>query len=171
MEEAARTLGRRSTKTHFRAVTTALATSLLALTALPAGADPVALKLSHPYPDTHYLSVEGIKPFAEEVARRTNGEVKIDIFPASQLGKAQGALLKGGLVEMAYIVPSLEADKFPLSSVMELPAIFESSCDGTQRMWSVLQHGGALDQQQYAPQGYRVLYIGMMAPYDVYTTS
>ena len=156
---------------RFRAVTTVLATSFLALAALPAGAGTITLKLSHTYPDTHYLSVEGIKPFAEEVKKRTNGEVSIDIFPASQLGKGQSALIKSRMVDLAYIVPSLEAEKFPLSSVMELPTLFKSSCDGTQKLWTILQPGGVLDKQEYAPQGYRVLYIGMMAPYDVFTTS
>ena len=65
-------------KTHFRAMTTALATSFLAFASLPAGAESVTLKLSHTYPETHYLSVEGIKPFAEEVKKRTNGEVTIE---------------------------------------------------------------------------------------------
>ena len=157
-------------KNRFRYVTSVLATSLLAFAVSPVRAESVTLKLSHTYPDTHYLSVEGFKPFAEEVKKRTNGEVLIDIFPASQLGKGQSGLIKSRIVDLAYIVPSLEAEKFPLSSVMELPTLFRSSCDGTQKLWTILRPGGVLDKQEYAPQGYRVLYIGMMAPYDVFTT-
>ncbi len=141
-----------------------------ALMPLAAQAEPVHLKLSHPYADTHYLSVEGIKVFAAEIEKRTDGEVKIDLFPASQLGKSQTSLLKSGLVELAYVVPSLDADKLPLSSVMELPALFTSSCDSTQKLWPLMAQGGEITKQEYATQGFRPLYLGMMAQYDVFTT-
>lgn len=141
-----------------------------ALMPLAALAEPLHLKLSHPYADTHYLSVEGIKVFAAEIEKRTDGEVKIDIFPASQLGKSQTSLLKSGLVDLAYVVPSLDADKLPLSSVMELPALFTSSCDSTHKLWPLMAEGGEITKQEYAPQGFRPLYLGMMAQYDVFTT-
>jgi len=65
------------------AVATAL---LLPMLAVPAGAQTMTLKLGHVLPGGDHPYQQGALKFAEIVQARTNGRIKIDIFPSGQLG-------------------------------------------------------------------------------------
>lgn len=143
----------------------------LGLQAPSAAQAQVRLKMAHGYAESHYHSVEGLRKIANELEKRTNGEVVVDIFPAYQLGKAHTTLLNSGVVDMAFVTPPQEPDKFPLSSIMEMPALFSGSCDMTSRLWPLMRPGGEIYRQEYATQGYRPIYLGMMAQYDLYTAA
>lgn len=143
----------------------------LALGLVPfAGQAQVRLKMAHGYAEGHYHSVEGLRKIADEIHQRTGGEVTVDVFPAYQLGKAHAPLLSSGLVDMAFVTPPQEPEKFPLSSIMEMPGLFSGSCDMTSRLWPLVRPGGEIHAQEYAPLGLRPIYLGMMAQYDIYTT-
>lgn len=145
------------------------ALAVLASTATIAQAQEVTIRVAHPYADNHYLSEQGVKVWAEEVARRTDGAVAFEYFPAGQLGKAQVSLLQTGLADVTFLIPSLEVDKMPLSSVLELPGYIEGSCSGAARFNTLARPGGELDRQELAPLGMRVLYTNMLPPYVIMT--
>jgi TRAP-type C4-dicarboxylate transport system substrate-binding protein len=59
------------------------------------------------------------------------------------------------------------SEKLPLSGIVELPALFQSSCVGTAAFWSAAGEGGILATSEYGPQKVRVLFGAMLAPYQL----
>jgi len=74
-----------------------------ALTAPPAEAAKISMKIGHIRADTSPTHKAAVK-FAELVGQKTNGEVEIKIFPNSQLGGILDMFtgMKAGSLEMAY---------------------------------------------------------------------
>ena len=89
--------------------------------------------------------------WVEEVYRRTNGRLKVTIFPAESLGKAaQGydiALV--GAADFSYVVPSYNVGKFPLTDVVTLPFILPTDRI-TNALWEVFKENPEI-QQEYSP--------------------
>ena len=64
----------------------------------------------------------------------SNGALKVQIFPAGQLGKAADHydLARDGVVDLAWAVPGFNAGRFPIYSVSELPLIFSDAPVGAR---------------------------------------
>lgn len=133
--------------------------------------EPIHLNITHRFPAEHYLWSHTGAIFTQEVTKASNGRVTFDVFPASQLGKDSNSLLKAGLVDMAMLVPSYESDKLPLSSVVELPNMYQTSCEGTHRYWKLAQSGGVLGETEFKRQGLHVLFVAAVPPYEVMTAT
>ncbi|WP_117194416.1 sialic acid TRAP transporter substrate-binding protein SiaP [Rhizobium terrae] len=86
-----------------------------------------ALKWAHVYETSEPFHTESVWA-AQEIGKRTNGRYKIDVFPASQLGKEadinQG--LKLGTVDMIISGSSFAAREYPPIGVTYFPYIFRS---------------------------------------------
>ena len=134
-----------------------------------AHAQQVKLKIAHPYADGHYLSKHGIKIWADEVTRLTNGAVTFEYFPSNQLGKAQVSLLQTGLADISMLVPSQEVALMPLSSVLELPGFVDETCSAAATFNKLGRPGGILDKMEFGPLGVRLLYTNMLPPYAIMT--
>ena len=69
---------------------------------------PVTLKYADSLPVEHFAIRLLVKPFMDEVTRRTNGAVKFERFPSQQLGKAADmlSLTQSGVVDIGYFVPT-----------------------------------------------------------------
>lgn len=145
--------------------------ALLAGGATTAAAEPVTLKFADWFPLTHYALIEGWQPWIENVQAASGGEITIEYYPAQQLGKAKDmlALVQSGVADIAHVAPAYISDKFPLSGVAELPGLFDTTCLGTRALTALVQPGGALDQQEYAPNGVRVLWVITYPAYKVVT--
>lgn len=117
----------------------------------------LVLRVAHQFSpnDTRY----DVKPWMERVTKATNGEVQFEYYPAEQLGKAKDmlALVQSGVADIVISVPSYVSDKMPLTAVLELPGMFTNSCQGALVYSRLTKEGGFLAQQEYAPQGVRVL--------------
>ena len=86
------------------------------------------LKLAHFMPPVHVQHVKNFTPFAENVAKLSNGQVTVKIYPGGTLGDAKqlyDATLNG-VTDIAFFIPSYLTGRFPRSSVFELPALFQS---------------------------------------------
>lgn len=131
------------------------------------------LKVADSFPTSHFISVEAAKKFMDEATRLSNGELQFDYFPTEQLGKAKDLLQLAtmGVTDIAYVVPSYAPDKLPLSSVAELPAMFNSSCEGTKAFWKLVDHGGILREKEFAPNGVVPLMGFVLPPYQISTAS
>lgn len=94
----------------------------------------VELKMSHFMPSIHVQHVEVMVPFSQEVEKATNGRVKITVYPGGSLVKAPDHYdaAATGIVDFAYVVHGYTPGKFPLTSVMELPFLFNSAVQGTK---------------------------------------
>lgn len=152
---------------------TALALSAFVGQMASAGATPAAevfeLRLVHNYSSTHYLARHAIDPWVQEVESRSEGRVKITVYPASQLGKEQSNLLRYGLADIALLVPSAEPSRMPLSSAIELPIDLGDSCEAAGRIWEAIGPDQPLYQRELAPLGLRPLYAFALPPYVVQT--
>lgn len=87
---------------------------------------PITGRLSHHLNTTHYIHKAGVQ-FAEEVKRRTNGSVVIDIFPAGQLYKGDDtpqALIQGSL-DLAFTTDSYWQQFVPEIDIFSLPFLFK----------------------------------------------
>lgn len=88
---------------------------------------------THP-PD--YPTTMGDKKFAELVAERSNGRIKIDVFPNSQLGEEKAVLeqIQLGAIEFTRVSASPLAEFNKQFGVFSLPYIF----DNDEHEWTFL---------------------------------
>lgn len=133
--------------------------------------DEIRLKFSSVFPANHWTWEKGGSVFADRVGELTDGRVQFDLFPAAQLGKESVGLLRSGLAETAILVPSYEPAKLPMTSVAELPGYYDSSCEGTAKLWHILEDGGALYEAEYKPQGLIPLYVNVLPPFQLVTAT
>ena len=151
----------------------ALAGLIIGITAALAparAADPINLRVADSLPAEHYLVRLVLKPWMEEVTKRTGGAVLFTHYPNQQLGKA-GDLLRltqTGVVDIGYITPSYVSDKMAVSEVAQLPGQFDKVCPGTMAYWKSAR-SGVIGQADYAPNKIHLLLATMLAPYHVLT--
>jgi TRAP-type transport system periplasmic protein len=113
----------------FLVVAVFLAGSLFAPDARPVLAQSKELKLAHFMPPVHVQHVKNFIPFAENVAKLSNGQVTVKVYPGGTLGDAKqlyDATLNG-VTDIAFFIPSYLTGRFPRCSVFELPALFDSA--------------------------------------------
>lgn len=97
------------------------ATSLSLAFAVPAAAQDypqMTLRMAHPLPET-WPAVEWDKWWAEEVERRSDGNIEIKIFWSGQIGglKEIKTLLGNGAVPLGVFAQAVHASDMPLSSI------------------------------------------------------
>ena len=119
--------------------------SLLLAFSLPAQADEnFDLKFSTWVPPAHALHT-AIKQWSESIAKASNGSIKVTLYPAEQLGKANDHLdiARDGIAEVTYIALGYQAGRLPIAEAANLPFLV-SNADGGSR---------ALDEwyRAYAP--------------------
>jgi TRAP-type C4-dicarboxylate transport system substrate-binding protein len=133
-------------------------------------AQAVELKIADSFPADHYLVRLMLKPWMEDVTKRTNGAVTFVHYPNQQIGKAADMLrlTQSGVVDIGYIGPSYVSDKMPLSEVAQLPGAFQTSCQGTMAYWKTAREG-ILAKQEYAPNKIKLLMAVVLPPYQVWT--
>lgn len=140
--------------------------------ALPALAqDEIHLKLSHRLPATHHAWTEAGKVFVDAVNKASDGKVTFEVYPAAQLGKDNFTLLRSGLIDVAMFIPAYESDKLPMSSVIELPGMYSTVCEGTNKYWQLAKSGGVLGEGDFKKQGLHVLFVTVTPPNAILTKS
>ncbi len=153
-------------KTFFAAMLSCVATGALAQ-------DKIKLKFADWMPTSHYTVKQAAHPFMDKAKELSKGRIEFDYFPAEQLGKAKDllTLLQSGAVDIVNISPAYMSDKLPLSSVAELPAMFNTACQGSLAYSALVRDGGILAAQEFKAYGARVLVSVAYAPYKVITTN
>ena len=122
-----------------RIVHGALATAALACFSSAAPAQE--LRLSTFVPPVHVIYREVITPWAEEVAKATNGAVKVTLYPSMQLGGKPPELFRqtvDGVVDLCFTLPGYTSPAFPRTQMIELPGLKEDGIAATGMMWDVL---------------------------------
>jgi TRAP-type C4-dicarboxylate transport system substrate-binding protein len=139
--------------------------------ALPATvAQARELRVADSFPVGHYLVRLLLKPWMDDVTKRTNGAVTFAYFPAQQLGKATDLLrmTQAGMIDIGYTAPSYASDKMPVSEVAQLPSMFDTACGGTLTYWKVAR-SGLVEKYDYAPNKIRLLLTVALPPYHIFT--
>jgi TRAP-type C4-dicarboxylate transport system substrate-binding protein len=143
----------------------------LPISAGPAAAQAIKMRVADHYPAGHPLPTTSVKPFMEEVKKAVGPAIDFEYYPAEQLGKGRDmlALTQAGVIDIGGIVPSFVSDKMPLSAVAELPGGYATSCAGTKAFYALMT-SGMLARKEFAPNGIHVLIAHAYVPYQVYTT-
>ncbi len=135
--------------------------------------EKVTLKFADWMPTSHYTVTEAAEPFMKKATELSNGQLEFQYFPGEQLGKGKDALtlVQTGVADIANISPAYISDKFILSSVAELPAMFSTACEGTKAFSALAKGDGIIAKNEFAPKGVRVLVSAAYAPYKVMTVN
>jgi TRAP-type C4-dicarboxylate transport system substrate-binding protein len=114
----------------------------VAVAATPALAQqsPVVLKLSHFLGPQSFVQTDFAEPWAKELEVLTKGQVKVEIYDGtSAFGKvtSQATQVKDGTIDIALGLRGAEGDRFPRSSIIELPFIVRNALDGSRALWGL----------------------------------
>jgi len=92
------------------------------------GQDQIVLKLGHVLNETSPFHI-GAEEFAKKVEEKSNGQIKIEIYPSAQLGNdrelAEG--LQMGTVDMSVSDTSTITGFFPRLQIFSLPFLFKDA--------------------------------------------
>lgn len=93
----------------------------------------------------HFLSPKAsipkyfITPWAEKVEKDSGGRIKVEIYPAMQLGGKPPALydqIRDGVIDCGWALPAYTPGRFPESEVFELPFMTSMSAeDSSKAFW------------------------------------
>src|SRR6516165_4265824 len=102
--------------------------------ALPAFAEDkeVDLRLSLWVPPAHPLT-GAAKAWAEDIAKASNGTIKITVFPSEQLGKAfdHYDMARDDIADITYVNPGYQPGRFPIIAIGQMPFTFGDARKGT----------------------------------------
>lgn len=134
-----------------------------------AAAQEFSLRVGDSLPAGHVIYETATKPWIDMITQRSGGKLKVEYFPAEQIGKAKDflRLTQTGLVDIGYIGPSYISEKMPLSAVAELPGASKTSCEVMHSYWSLVKEGGWLYEKEYKPNGVRPLFVVALPPYQL----
>ena len=147
------------------------ATALLGLAAFfstPASAAEVVLRFGSINTENTAPYDQVLVPFQKAVEEESEGRIEVALKPLGGYGKPAElfTMVEKGAIEMAASVQGYHPGRFPQSSVMELPFMFENSISGTSAMMSLYKEG--LLDKDYA--SVKVLGLYVLPPYPIFTT-
>ena len=117
--------------------------AVLAASAVAVGgaaqAEEIKLRWGHYLPNSAFVQVE--KNFAEKIAERTNGRVKIEITFAGGLGKGpEVATLAGrGAIDMASVAPGYYPDQLLFWKACQIPFVFDEPKEAIEILYKSYQ--------------------------------
>lgn len=164
-------------KAKLRLVCFALTLTVMGLLFQPgsvtAGDNAITLRMSTFFPESHCTNQDMHFPLAKEIEKKTNGKVKIKIFPGGVMGKATAhyEMAKKGVADITQGIQGFTAGRFPLTSVVELPFLFPlgmSAKTCNRIVWELFENIPEL-RAEYSDT--KVLAIFVNEPGNVYTRS
>ncbi|EJW09293.1 TRAP-type C4-dicarboxylate transport system, periplasmic component [Rhodovulum sp. PH10] len=136
-------------------ITSILATCILAVAfSGPALAASVVLKLGHIAEPEHPYG-QGADYFAKLVAEKSGGDMKVEVFPNSQLG-GQSEMIEGlvfGSLDMAFVNTAALGQFQPQISLFDLPFLFDDRPHAYRSLDSVGMEIG----KKLEPRGLKLL--------------
>ncbi len=90
----------------------------------------------------HFLSPKGsvpkffMVPWAEKIEAESNGRIKVEIYPAMQLGGKPQTLydqIRDGAIDCGWALPAYTPGRFPESEAFELPFMTSMSAEASSR--------------------------------------
>ncbi len=125
--------------------------ALILLAALPASAQDVTLRFQHFVGPTSASPTYFMGPWAEKIEKDSNGRIKVELYPAMQLGGAAGEMfdmVRDGVVDGGWIAPSYQPGRFPEAEALELPFMVTKSAEEASRAAWVYGQKHLLDDFQ-----------------------
>ncbi|QGP91510.1 Solute-binding protein [Neomoorella glycerini] len=111
----------------------------------------INLKLHHHEPPGSRLN-QALLKWADMVNQRTEGRLKITVYPGEALGKGKDtySIVTNGIADIGWLPTALMPGKFPLTEVANLPLLgINSSKTGAKIMWELYQTNPEI-QKEYS---------------------
>lgn len=115
--------------------------NMFLVSGLPTASVAAELKLAHFMPPVHTLQEKVFVPLSKDLAKATNGDLTIAIYPAGALGKGPVQQYKRaveGVADITFCIHSYTAALFPRSQLFTLPGAYSSAVEGTEKLWALL---------------------------------
>ncbi len=117
----------------------------LAATSGPSAAQEVTLKLHHLLPPVSHAHRNMLTPWADKVMAESGGRIKIEIYPAMQLGGRPPQLVdqvRDGVVDIVWTLPGYTPGRFTKTEVFELPFMHRDTVSTNKALTEfVAKHG------------------------------
>lgn len=125
---------------------------------------PIELKLSHWGPPTH-VNQKVFLPWADMVAQKSGGKLKVTVFPGGVLGKPADHWDMGqnGVVDISWGTHNYTSGRFLLTSAMDLPFLINSAKGGSRSL-----HEYYLKHLQKEHEKVKVLWLQCPAPFQLH---
>ncbi len=127
----------------------------------------VELTLAHFWPAAHPAEIELVQPWAQEIEKATNGQVKVTSYPGETLLKAADIYggVRDGIADIGISCFSYTRGSFPVSEVFELPGItYNNSKVASKVAWEGIKE---LNPQEV--QDTHLLMVITTGPGDLFT--
>jgi TRAP-type transport system periplasmic protein len=144
-----------------------LAVGLLFSAPAPAQTKPIELKYAMHFVSTHQQCELGVA-WGKEIEKRTNGRVKITLYPGGTLIPSPQCYdgVVNGIADVGFSWFNFTRGKFPLMEVCDLPLVYKSGSAATQLVNDVYN--------QFKPReldAVQVMYMGGHGPGILHTVS
>tara|TARA_R110000824_G_scaffold393237_2_gene592200 strand:+ start:99284 stop:100330 length:1047 start_codon:yes stop_codon:yes gene_type:complete len=129
--------------------------------------DTVTLRLHHFAAPTTPVQTEYLEPWAKRIEEQSEGAIKVEIFPAMQLGGSAPSLYdqaKDGVVDIAWTLLSYTPNRFPESEAFDQPFL-----PTTGEATSMAAHEFATMHMQAAFEGVYPIAVFAHTPGKIHT--
>ncbi|MEG9883768.1 MAG: TRAP transporter substrate-binding protein [Hyphomicrobiales bacterium] len=104
----------------------------------------ITLKISHYLPPSHGFQKDFLKPWARRLEEKTHGKVHVKIYDATSVfGKIgrQADQVRAGVMDMALGLNGIPRDRYPASSIIEMPFLVKYADSGSWTLWTLYKEG------------------------------
>ncbi|MEM7302903.1 MAG: TRAP transporter substrate-binding protein [Pseudomonadota bacterium] len=105
-------------------------------------AQEVTLRFHHFLPPQANVPKQVIGKWADDVAKATQGKVKVDVYPSMQLGGKPPQLMdqaRDGIVDLVWTVVGYTPGRFPRTEVFELPFMMTNAGAASRAYWQMFE--------------------------------
>ena len=128
----------------------------------PLFAETVVLKFHSFPPMPANSNAKFVKPWGDKIEKESGGKLKVEIYPAMQLGGKPPQLVdqvRDGVVDLIWTVAGYTPGRFPRLEVFDLPFMAASSLATSQAAQNYAETVGAEDLKDY-----KILTVHVHAP-------
>ena len=134
---------------HIHFIKNCMCKALVLTIACMAGQNVLAAEVTLKF--QHFLSVkstthlEVVVPWAQAVEAQSAGRIKVDVFPAMQLGGKPPQLInqvQDGVIDLAWTLPGYTAGRYPVISAFELPFMVTNAEQTSQALQEYYENHG-----------------------------
>lgn len=113
------------------------------------GGNTVELVMGHPFSSEHPVSKEILIPLAEELNEKSDGRIRLTIHAAGSI-TSPGSVYEdviSGAFDIGWTLQGYTPGRYPLTEVVELPFLFDSSQEGSKVLWRLFEENSALQDE------------------------
>lgn len=113
------------------------------------GEKTIELIMGHPFSSEHPVSKEILIPLAQELYEKSDGRIRLTIHSAGAITSA-GSVYEdviSGAFDIGWTLQGYTPGRYPLTEVVELPFLFNSSLEGSKVLWRLFKEHLALQEE------------------------